>query len=199
METDKQPTSGPPNMDVTLSPKCQSVMDVHISQIPGLSPTIEAEDRAHSQRGRIHDSDSDYIKLAKQGGHKGLLWHEDAFEAKAASYKPPDWFCAASELDSTTCKERENAGSFLPLQPPFGNDSMSAWERGDTGGTGSEKNTSVLPSREPAALQTSSHGLTTKYKRVVFNKKRSPPEMSKLLSHSYAEDDDAKVKTNLQD
>lgn len=32
----------------------------------------------------------------------GLLWHEDAFEAKAASYKPPDWFCAASELDSTT-------------------------------------------------------------------------------------------------
>lgn len=47
------------------------MMDVHISQIPGLSPTIEAEDRARSRRGRIHDSDSDYIKLAKQGGHKG--------------------------------------------------------------------------------------------------------------------------------
>lgn len=102
-------------------------MDAHISQIPGLSPTIEAEDRAQGQRGRIHDRDSDYIKLAKQGGHKGrestcksisviidmyprrsflhftgLLWHEDTFEAKAASYKPPDWFCAASEPDSTT-------------------------------------------------------------------------------------------------
>lgn len=46
-------------------------MDVHISQIPGLSPTMEAEDRARGRRSRIHDSDSDYIKLAKQGGHKG--------------------------------------------------------------------------------------------------------------------------------
>lgn len=142
----------------------------------------------------------------------GLLWHEDTFEAKAASCKPPGWFCAASEPDSTTwypvkryvqlisagsgmntcnyllfhipklppqyhvlvlrylqtsfsisavnfsphvrvlidlikSKERENTGSFLPLQPPFGNDSMSAWERGDTGGTGSEKVNAGAPVR----------------------------------------------------
>lgn len=188
-------------------------------------------------------------------------------------------------------KQRESTGSFLPPQPPFGNDSMSAWERGDPG-------SSVLPSREPAARQTPSHDLTTTYKRVwvhactrwcccsrlyaaqgvtdhrlsapptqskplsgqpfpspvvstahhmhislrrtfenycwpfhpsmsqrttymyfffrvafpfescispspplsprAFNKKLSPPEMSKLLSHGYAEEDEAKVKTNLQ-
>lgn len=50
-------------------------------------------------------------------------------------------------IDLIKSKERENAGSFLPLQPPFGNDSMSAWERGDTGGTGSEKVNAGAPVR----------------------------------------------------
>ena len=44
-----------------------------ISQIPGLSPTVSSvcEERARGRRGGVLDSDSDYIKLAKQGGHKG--------------------------------------------------------------------------------------------------------------------------------
>lgn len=48
-------------------------MDGLISQIPGLSPTTRTptEDRAQGRRSRVHESDSDYIKLAKQGGHKG--------------------------------------------------------------------------------------------------------------------------------
>lgn len=45
----------------------------HISQIPGLSPTIGTlpEDRARGRRAGVLESDSEYVKLAKQGGHKG--------------------------------------------------------------------------------------------------------------------------------
>lgn len=44
-----------------------------ISQIPGLSPVVGsvAEEKARGRRGGVLDSDSDYVKLAKQGGHKG--------------------------------------------------------------------------------------------------------------------------------
>lgn len=44
-----------------------------ISQIPGLSPVVNSvgEEKARGRRGGVLDSDSDYVKLAKQGGHKG--------------------------------------------------------------------------------------------------------------------------------
>lgn len=45
----------------------------HISQIPGLSPTTNTlpEERIRGRRVGVLESDSDYVKLAKQGGHKG--------------------------------------------------------------------------------------------------------------------------------
>lgn len=45
----------------------------HISQIPGLSPTTNSlpEERIRGRRVGVLESDSDYVKLAKQGGHKG--------------------------------------------------------------------------------------------------------------------------------
>lgn len=52
-------------------------MDRHISQVPGPAPTTETEDSGRGQRSRIHDSDSDYIKLAKRGGHKGSATTRD--------------------------------------------------------------------------------------------------------------------------
>lgn len=44
------------------------------SQIPGLSQSAETtpEERTTGRRVGIFDSDSDYTKLAKGGGHKGL-------------------------------------------------------------------------------------------------------------------------------
>ena len=50
-----------------------NAMDGHISQIPGLSPTIGAVslERTRGRRAGVLESDSDYVKLAKQGGHKG--------------------------------------------------------------------------------------------------------------------------------
>lgn len=45
----------------------------HISQIPGLSPTTNTlpEEKIRGRRVGVLESDSDYVKLAKQGGHKG--------------------------------------------------------------------------------------------------------------------------------
>lgn len=45
----------------------------HISQIPGLSPTTYTvpEERIRGRRVGVLESDSNYVKLAKQGGHKG--------------------------------------------------------------------------------------------------------------------------------
>lgn len=45
------------------------------SQIPGLSQSVEADntpaERISGRRVGIFESDSDYVKLAKGGGHKG--------------------------------------------------------------------------------------------------------------------------------
>lgn len=48
-------------------------MNGQISQIPGLSPVviIPPEEKTERRRGIVKESDSEYIKLAKQGGHKG--------------------------------------------------------------------------------------------------------------------------------
>lgn len=48
-------------------------MNGQISQIPGLSPVviIPPEEKTQRRRGIVKESDSEYIKLAKQGGHKG--------------------------------------------------------------------------------------------------------------------------------
>lgn len=45
-----------------------------ISQIPGLSSTLRSlpEEKSQGRRFRVLDSDSEYVKLAKQGGHKGV-------------------------------------------------------------------------------------------------------------------------------
>lgn len=48
-------------------------MSGQISQIPGLSPVIPPEEKTQRQRGIVKESDSEYIKLAKRGGHKGRV------------------------------------------------------------------------------------------------------------------------------
>lgn len=53
---------------------CQpGAMNGQISQIPGLSPVVKIppEEKTQRQRGIVKESDSEYIKLAKRGGHKG--------------------------------------------------------------------------------------------------------------------------------
>ncbi|XP_047456283.1 uncharacterized protein C7orf57-like isoform X2 [Mugil cephalus] len=186
--------------DDVSSPKTGGVktgyqaVDGHISQIPGLSPTIMSlsEDKARGRRAGVLDSDSDYIKLAKQGGHRGLLWHEEeSFTSKPSSYKAPNWFCTelgdANTPNLINSEEKQNPGAFQPLEAPFGTDNMSTWERDNSGGNGKEKDDVQGHCDEPEKIQASSP-FHTKYRRTVFDKKPAPVDMSKLLSFGYADD-----------
>ncbi|XP_041662325.1 uncharacterized protein C7orf57 homolog [Cheilinus undulatus] len=170
----------------------------HISQIPGLSPSISSlhEERARGRRVGVLDSDSDYIKLAKQGGHKGLLWHEDTVAATPKSYKPSDWFSAAGGIDDPSLinsAEKKNPAAFQPLEPPFGTDNMSAWERDDNSSSGKEKNNNAQNSEMEELQASSQFHETSKFRRIVFDKKPAPVDMSKLLSFGYLEDDKPKT------
>ncbi|XP_028250040.1 uncharacterized protein C7orf57 homolog [Parambassis ranga] len=170
----------------------------HISQIPGLSPSISTlpEERARGRRVRVLESDSDYVKLAKQGGHKGLLWHEDSLMSDYISnaYKAPDWFCTVSGEDSKPSEEKKSPGAFQPAEPPFGTDSMSAWERDDNSSDEKKKDDVHAQNSQTEKMQTSNpHHHITKFRRIAYDKKPAPVEMSKLLSFGYA-DDNAQVQ-----
>ncbi|KAM6934190.1 uncharacterized protein C7orf57 homolog, partial [Xenentodon cancila] len=163
--------------------------DGHISQIPGLSPSIStlSEERARGRRVAVLDSDSDYVKLAKQGGHKGLLWHEETISSKPISYKPADWFCSElGDFSKPRSEGKKSPGALQPLEPPFGTDAMSTWERDNGSSNGKEKCTDAHFSQMEELQR--SHRDTSKFKRIIFEKKAAPVDMSKLLSFGYAED-----------
>ncbi|XP_061557619.1 uncharacterized protein LOC133415502 isoform X5 [Phycodurus eques] len=63
-----------------------------ISQIPGLSPIVNtvSDVKNIGKRVGVLDSDSDYVKLAKQGGHKGLLYFDDTVTSKPNSFDSAD-------------------------------------------------------------------------------------------------------------
>lgn len=169
-----------------------SALNGHISQIPGLSPTIStpSEDQGQSRRTRYLDSDSDYVKIAKQGGHKELLWHEESILSKPSTYKPPDWFGTLSDDASNpsviNSGERKTSAAFQPLEPPFGTDNMSAWERENIINVDKEKNNDADDG--PTEKVTSSRRRSAcHFKRRMPHKNPSPVDMSKLLSFGYAE------------
>uniref|UniRef100_A0A3P8THF4 Uncharacterized protein n=1 Tax=Amphiprion percula TaxID=161767 RepID=A0A3P8THF4_AMPPE len=173
--------------DILSSSKLQS----HISQIPGLSPSIRTppEEKARGRRAAVLDSDSDYVKLAKQGGHKRLLWHEESMNQKPNSYNP-DWFGNESGDISNpsliNSEEKKNPGAFQPLEPPFSTDNMSAWERDNSS---NEKNNNLSHDCPMEKLQTFSQSYeANKFKRKAFDKRPAPVDMSKLLSFGYAEE-----------
>ncbi|XP_063778717.1 uncharacterized protein C7orf57 homolog isoform X2 [Pseudophryne corroboree] len=74
------------------------------SQIPGLSDLAEPHNELmnESRRHWIKDTDSDYVKLAKQGGRPDLLKQMTpaANKASPVAYATPDWY--AHEDVSTT-------------------------------------------------------------------------------------------------
>ncbi|XP_038157922.1 uncharacterized protein C7orf57 homolog isoform X2 [Cyprinodon tularosa] len=157
------------------------------SQIPGLcqsaTDSIEVE-RTSGRRVGIFESDSDYVKLAKQGGHKGLLSHDaDADDAPKKAYNPPNWFGgdeSKSGSKATSPDSQMRAGR-QPLAAPFGTDNNSSWEKE----TDSFKE---KMSPNDAADEIEGLSLTNKYKRISYDKKAPPVSMSKLLSHGYMEE-----------
>ncbi|XP_073688003.1 uncharacterized protein C7orf57 homolog [Garra rufa] len=179
------------------------------SQIPGLSATadISPEERTKGRRVGIQASDSDYVKLAKQGGQKGLLSHDDPVEAKPnSSYKPSNWFSDSpdeqgSPSDATTPDGNGmSKGVLQHLEAPFGTDNCSAWDAG-------KKNVNDASSEmQKLSLSQKDIAEANKFKKISHDKKATAPvNMSKLLSFGYVEeenkslnDDDASSITSEQ-
>ncbi|XP_023695894.1 uncharacterized protein C7orf57-like [Paramormyrops kingsleyae] len=179
------------------------------SQIPGLSHNVEAgpEERTRGRRVGIFETDSDYVKLAKQGGQKGLLWHDEPSVATKAGgqYKPPDWFAAELDSKENEClTQRTSAvimtpeetkkilteGTFQPITAPFGGDNKSAWEReNDIKSPDQEKISEVNQEMDKMTLTSDDVHQVNKFKKTSFEKKPTPVSMSKLLSFGYAEDE----------
>ncbi|XP_067315321.1 uncharacterized protein C7orf57 homolog isoform X2 [Pseudorasbora parva] len=185
------------------------------SQIPGLSQTadITPEEKTKGRRVGIQASDSDYVKLAKQGGQKGLLWHDDPVETKPnSSYvKPNNWFSGSPDdqesSNATTpdgISKSESKGALQQLDPPFGTDNCSAWDRD----SGKDKNVNHASSEmEKLSLSQKDIDQANKFKKTSHDKKKTAPvSMSKLLSFGYAQeenkspndDDDASSITSEQ-
>ncbi|XP_055008508.1 uncharacterized protein C7orf57 homolog isoform X2 [Boleophthalmus pectinirostris] len=156
---------------------------------PGLSPTLKAlsDERVRGRRVGLMAGDSEYIKLAKQGGHKGLLWHNDSSSTSSPrSYKVPDWFSPAHDGNNPsliTSEHKRSPRAFQRREPPFGSDNMSAWEREDTSINTNTVNNNI-PDEEPEKLP-SQKLERSKFRRLVFDKKPPPVNMSTLLSFGY--------------
>ncbi|XP_051997321.1 uncharacterized protein C7orf57-like [Xyrauchen texanus] len=166
------------------------------SQIPGLSPSadITPEERTKGRRVGVQSSDSDYIKLAKQGGQKGLLWHDDPVETKSSSYKPPNWFSDAPDDqesgDKATTPEGfgkcQSKGAAQPLEPPFGTESCPVWERESDD---SKKIIHATSELQKISLSQKEIDEVNKFKKTSHvKKKETPVNMSKLLSFGYVEE-----------
>ncbi|KAM9333964.1 uncharacterized protein C7orf57 homolog [Symphorus nematophorus] len=162
------------------------------SQIPGLSQSASESTPAERISGRrvgIFETDSDYVKLAKGGGHKGLLSHDvDADDKPRKPYNPPtNWFGGDESKSGSkaTSPDSQTRAARQPLAAPFGTDNSSSWEReADRFSPDKEK-----LSPDGVASQLEGLSVTNKYKRTSYDKKAPPVSMSKLLSHGYVEDE----------
>ncbi|XP_034034853.1 uncharacterized protein C7orf57 homolog isoform X2 [Thalassophryne amazonica] len=160
------------------------------SQIPGLSQSANESaplERVSGRRVGIFATDSDYVKLAKQGGHKGLLSHDVDVEDKPKKpYNPYNWFGGNESNNGSKAMspDGELKGALQPLAAPFGTDNNSSWERE------ADRFVPLKDKMSPdgAASQMEGLSLTNKYKRMSYDKKAPPVSMSKLLSHGYMED-----------
>ncbi|XP_051913865.1 uncharacterized protein C7orf57 homolog [Hippocampus zosterae] len=160
------------------------------SQIPGLSQTADQSTEVERMSGRrvgVFESDSDYVKLAKQGGHKGLLSHDaDVDDKPQTAYNPNNWFSGdeSNSGSKATSPNSQAKGGRQPLLAPFGTDNSSSWER-ETDIFTHDKD---KMSPDGTATQLEGLSVSNKYKRTSHNKQMAPVSMSKLLSHGYVED-----------
>ncbi|XP_037319560.2 uncharacterized protein C7orf57 homolog [Pungitius pungitius] len=170
------------------------------SQIPGLSQTADETspvERTSGRRVGIFASDSEYVKLAKGGGHKGLLSHDDdeADDLPTTAYNPPNWFGDESKGgNKPTSPDGVRMASRQPMAAPFGTDNSSSWESGDRISPHKEK-----ASPDGVADEMEGLSMTNKYKRTCYEKKAPPVSMTRLLSHGYMADKKKSVENDDDD
>lgn len=157
------------------------------SQIPGLSQASDTSpvERISCRRVGIFESDSEYVKLAKQGGHKGLLSMDDVDDKPAKAYSPPNFFGGNdSKSGSKGSSPDGQPKGRQALTAPFGTDTEVSWEKeSDSFTHGPQKE-----SPDGVTRQMEGMSVTHKYKRTSYEKKAPPVSMSKLLSHGYVEE-----------
>ncbi|XP_033837638.1 uncharacterized protein C7orf57 homolog isoform X2 [Periophthalmus magnuspinnatus] len=153
------------------------------SQIPGLSQNsadISPTERISCRRVGIFESDSDYVKLAKQGGHKGLLSHDVVDDAPKKAYSPSNFFGNdESKSGSNGSSPDGQPKGRQPLTAPFGTDNEVPWEKESDRFSGTKK-----ASPDGAVQQMEAMSITHK----SYEKKAPPVSMTKLLSHGYVEE-----------
>ncbi|XP_069586490.1 uncharacterized protein C7orf57 homolog isoform X2 [Ranitomeya imitator] len=125
-QSSKEP-SGPPSRHATCdwfyhaplkqTEKTSKVDIPPTSQIPGLSDLAEPhnEVKYEGRKKWINGSDSDYVKLAKQGGRPDLLKHIDPPLKKTlpVSYAPPDWYSHEPSTPSSTVAPLRNVPDYM--------------------------------------------------------------------------------------
>ncbi|XP_060724937.1 uncharacterized protein C7orf57 homolog isoform X1 [Tachysurus vachellii] len=170
------------------------------SQIPGLSQNADTApvEKGKGRRVGIQASDSDYVKLAKQGGHKGLLSHDDETSPQSGPPQDSDFLYGGNQSQAKASTQK--------LVPPFGTDDCPGWD--NDSGAGKEKKSPVGEAdqeMQKLSLNQKDIDEANKYKRTSHNKMATAPvNMSKLLSFGYMEeekkspDDDASSVTSEQ-
>ncbi|KAJ3592594.1 hypothetical protein NHX12_007721 [Muraenolepis orangiensis] len=165
------------------------------SQNLGLSCSSSAdgapEERGRGRRVGVLESDSDYVKLAKRGGQKGLLWHEESQVSEPVQYTPSNWFGSEPADNNGNLSTEDVKRNVSTLRhaapPPFGTDADDLQtEKGDTAVEAKEDVNNKQENQEPIS-PTQDQNMSSTFKKLSLDKKPAPVSMSKLLSFGYVE------------
>ncbi|KAM6349636.1 uncharacterized protein C7orf57 homolog [Podargus strigoides] len=189
------------------------------SQIPGLCDLVKAPNEVPSGccRKWIKETDSAYIRLAKQGGQPDLLKHYTPVTMKStsAAYSAPDWYLHCSNPPATD--ETQSYVSSLPdymihrefkaddhhrnsykrRRGPFDFDMKSIWQRVAEDKDNAEKKKVKLPAINPKFPSRMPNVSTDKefsgknkisFPPMPARRKSEAVNFSKLISNGYGND-----------
>ncbi|XP_006901680.1 PREDICTED: uncharacterized protein C7orf57 homolog [Elephantulus edwardii] len=185
------------------------------SQIPGLSNLGDTQNGNvfGARRYWIKETDSEYVKLAKQGGRPDLLKHFGPGTRKSSpvAYSVPDWYTHHSKPPTADQREipvislpdymvyeefspSQANGSYESRRGPFDFDMKTVWQR--EAEEVEEKKKVRLPaitSKNPSKVGTPVSSKETSRNRLSFppmpgQKTYSPTNFSKLISNGYKDE-----------
>uniref|UniRef100_A0A8C2LEM7 Predicted gene 11992 n=1 Tax=Cricetulus griseus TaxID=10029 RepID=A0A8C2LEM7_CRIGR len=186
------------------------------SQIPGLSDVGDSpnENMPRARRYWIKETDSEYVKLAKQGGRPDLLKHfvPGTRKGSPVAYSLPDWYIHHSKPPTAHHREvpvvsmpdymvyeefnsDQANGSYESRRGPFDFDMKTVWQR-EAEELEIEKRKVKLPainSKNPSKVGTPvSHKDSERSKLSLppmpGQKSSSPTNFSKLISNGYKDE-----------
>ncbi|XP_015684659.1 uncharacterized protein C7orf57 homolog [Protobothrops mucrosquamatus] len=163
----------------------------------------------------IKDTDSEYVKLAKQGGQPDLLRHFTPTPRKVSlgPYGALEWYSHHSKQAATDYSKphvpampdymiheefkTDQSSSYKPKMGPFDFDMKSVWQRDAEDKENKEKREIKLPAIPPRYPRRTHQAVTSKEfhggNRLYFppmpaHKKNEPINFSKLISSGYGDE-----------